>query len=137
MSEVVRGVVVAHSDLAQALVRAVEAIAGVRGALVPISNEGVGPEEFRRRIEASVGDGPAIIFVDLSSGSCAFSGRLAAGNCGDAAVLTGVSLPMLLDFVFHREMGLRDLVRRLVRKAQEETHCYMFEVSGADRPVSH
>ncbi len=37
MSEV-RGVVVAHGDLARCLVETAESIAGVSGALVPISN---------------------------------------------------------------------------------------------------
>ncbi len=45
MSEV-RGVVVAHANLASALVGAVEAISGVRGALAPVTNERCSPEQL-------------------------------------------------------------------------------------------
>ncbi|MFQ5678631.1 MAG: PTS sugar transporter subunit IIA [Gemmatimonadota bacterium] len=118
MSEPIRGVVVAHADLAAALTRAVECIAGVADALAPISNDGSGPEEVRRAVETAVGGGPAIVFTDLSSGSCALVGRMVAGHRNQVAVLTGANLPMLLDFVFHREMEFGPLVERLVSKGR-------------------
>lgn len=118
MSEPVRGVVVAHADLAAALVRAVERIAGVEGRLQPLSNEGLGPEALRRRLASAVGEGPAIVFADLASGSCALAGRMAASGEGRCAVVTGVNLPMLLDFVFHADMDLDALLARLVHKGR-------------------
>lgn len=121
MSEAVRGVVVAHADLAPAFVRAVEGISGVSGVLVPVSNEGVGPEELRRRVAAACAEGPVIIFVDLASGSCAFTCRLVARDSDRLAMVTGANLPMLLDFVFHRELPLEELVERLVQKGRAET----------------
>ncbi len=121
MSEPARGVVVAHADLAEAFVRAVERISGVAGALVPVSNEGLGPEELTDRVERACGPGRAVIFVDLASGSCAFAGRLVARRSPALGIVTGASLPMLLDFVFHREMPLDRLVDRLVAKAHAET----------------
>lgn len=117
-SREVRGVVVAHADLAHALVRAVEAISGVRGALVPVSNEGCSPEELRRLVEEAAGSAPAVLFVDLASGSCAFTGRLVARTTPDVAVVTGANLPMLLDFVFHRELELGALVERVREKGR-------------------
>lgn len=124
MSEPVRGIVLAHADLAGALVRAVERISGVRDALTPISNEGLRPEELRERLEAETGDRPAIIFADMASGSCAFAGRVVQRGRGNVAVLTCVSLPMLLDFVFHREMELPELAERLLYKARAATHLH-------------
>ncbi|UCG74877.1 MAG: hypothetical protein JSV95_08925 [Gemmatimonadota bacterium] len=116
MSEV-RGVVVAHGELASALVRAVEGISGVEEALEPLSNEGCTPDELARRVRRATGQGPAIVFVDMASGSCAFAGRRIARE-GTIAVVSGVNLPMLLDFVFHRDMDLRSLAERVLAKGR-------------------
>jgi mannose/fructose-specific phosphotransferase system component IIA len=120
MSDPVRGVVLAHAQLAEALVRAVEQISGVTDALHPISNEGLRPEELHTRLEAAVSGEATIIFVDLSSGSCALAGRVIARGSDDIAILTGVNLPMLLDFVFHRDMSLPELTKRLLHKGRAE-----------------
>lgn len=131
-----RGVVVAHADLADALVRAVSRIAGIADALTPLSNETRGPEEMRRIVEAACGAGPALVFTDLASGSCALAGRLAAARAGRTAVVTGSNLPMLLDFVFHRDMELEALVERLVRKGREGIGAPVpGPVTGQDRDV--
>lgn len=127
MSEPALGVVVAHAELARAFVHAVERISGTPGALVPVTNEGAGPEELCRRVTEACGEGPAIIFVDLASGSCAFAGRVAARGAARRAVVTGASLPMLLDFVFHREMPLPDLVDRVVAKGRAEAAGHVLE----------
>lgn len=131
----VSGVVVAHEDLARALVQAVEHISGVRDALQPVSNESCTPDELERRVESTAGPGPAIVFVDMASGSCAFAGRRVARRSGKIAVISGVSLPMLLDFVFHREMALPELAERLVHKARSDTVVHVSpESTGGDGP---
>lgn len=117
MAEVV-GVVVAHADVGEALVRAVEGISGVRGALRPVSNQRCTPSELERRVEEAVGEGPGVVFVDMASGSCAFASRRVAARTDRIAVVTGVSLPMLLDFVFHREMSPGELAERVVGKGR-------------------
>jgi len=121
MSEAVplRGVVLAHGRLAEGLVSAVERISGVDDALVPLSNEGLGPERLRTLLDDAVGSSGAIVFSDMASGSC---GMAALGTCRDRgrlAVVCGVNLPVLLDFVFHREMPLDELVARLVDKGHQ------------------
>ena len=120
------GVIVAHADVAGALVRAVEGISGIRDALIPLSNRDCTPEELERRVADSVGPGPAVVFVDLGSGSCAHVGRRVGRRAGDVAVITGVNLPMLLDFVFHRDMPLPELAERLEHKAHSETRVDLF-----------
>ena len=108
MSEVLRGVVVCHGRLAGALVDAAEQISGVTGALQAVSNTGCDRGTLEERVAAAVGSGPALVFVDLSSGSCLFAAlnRLRANT--SAKVVTGVNLAMLVDFVFHRELPLED-----------------------------
>ena len=118
MSGPVVGVVVAHADLARALVEAVERISGVEGVLHPLSNDSCTPEELQRRVRECSGDGPAVVFVDLASGSCAFAARRVGRSCSGVAVVSGVNLPMLLDFVFHRDMELPALVSRVVEKGR-------------------
>jgi mannose/fructose-specific phosphotransferase system component IIA len=114
MSEPLRGVVVSHAELAGALVGAVRAISGVDDALVPVSNEGCDPKALAARIEAAIGGVPAVLFVDLPGGSCLTSAiRLAHGHA-DVAVVTGVNLAMLLDFVFHRDVSPGEAARRAV-----------------------
>jgi mannose/fructose-specific phosphotransferase system component IIA len=113
MSEL-RGVVVSHAELASALVSAVRAISGVEDALIPVSNEGCDPKALAARIEAAVGGAPAVLFVDLPGGSCLTSAiRLAHGHA-EIAVVTGVNLAMLLDFVFHRDLSPAEAARRAV-----------------------
>jgi mannose/fructose-specific phosphotransferase system component IIA len=104
MSEALRGVVVCHGRLAGALVDAAEQISGVTGALLAVSNTGCDRGTLEERVEAAVGDGPAVVFVDLASGSCLFAvlNRLRAN--ARAKVVTGVNLAMLVDFVFHRSL---------------------------------
>lgn len=132
MSDSVRGIVLAHADLAEALVRAVERISGVHDALVPISNEGLRPEELRDRLERETAGGPAVIFADLASGSCAFASRVVARRCGHVAVVTGASLPMLLDFVFHRDLPLGELAERLLEKGRAGMHAHLSGADGRD-----
>lgn len=114
MSEV-RGVVLAHGPMAEAMVDAVRRIAGdAADGLVPLSNEGKGPKELRRELDEVMGEGTVLVFVDLRAGSC---GMAALSSCRDDArriVLTGVNLPMLLDFVFHRSLPVDELVDRIV-----------------------
>lgn len=110
-----RGIVVGHGDLAGGLVDAVRRIAGsAADALTPLSNEGRSPQQLVADLEAMAGPGAVIVFVDLQAGSC---GLAALASCRDnalRAVVCGVNLPMLLDFVFHRTLPVEELVSRLV-----------------------
>ena len=55
-----------------------------------------------------------MLFVDLPGGSCLTSAiRLAHGRA-EIAVVTGVNLAMLLDFVFHRDLSPAEAARRAV-----------------------
>ncbi len=117
--EKVRGVIIAHSSLANGLASAVRQIAGVgEDALVTISNEGRGPEGLLAELRAAVGDAPVVIFTDLASGSCAFAARKVAMERPATAIVSGVNLPVLLDFVFHRDLPLQSLVERLIEKGK-------------------
>src|SRR2546426_3399846 len=108
MSEPLRGVIVSHAAVAQALLAAVAAITGVRDALVPVSNDGCDTGALADRLNQAIDNKPAVLFVDLPGGSCLTSSvRLARGQT-DLAGGTGGDPPMLLHFLFHPELPPRD-----------------------------
>ena len=101
MSEHLRGVVVSHGQVAQALVDAVRQITGSADHLVAVTNVDCGREALVERLAAAVGDGPAVVFVDLPSGSCLQASLLYLRGHAQVAGVAGVNLAMLLDFVLH------------------------------------
>lgn len=108
------GVVIGHGTLAAALVDAVHRIAGDDSGLVAISNTDCDRGTLEERILAAVGDGPAIVFVDMPSGSCLFAAMRRLQTVPNARVVTGVNLAMLLEFVFHRDGDVDAVAARLV-----------------------
>lgn len=118
-SEPARGVVVAHGGLAEGLVDAVRQIAGVTPEeLVGVPNRGLGCEELCARTRAALAPARNLIFTDLPSGSCHLAALIVVREMPEIPVVTGVNLPMLLDFVFNRALGFDELVPRLAEKAR-------------------
>jgi len=101
MSEALRGVVVCHGGLAAALAEAVEQITGIRGRLTPVSNSAYDRDALEQRIADAIAGGPAVVFVDMPSGSCLFAAMHRLHGESQVRVVTGVNLAMLIDFVFH------------------------------------
>lgn len=133
----VLGVVLAHGDMARGMVDAVVRIAGVEpDSVVAVSNEGRSPEQIEEELERVIRDRRAVVFTDLHTGSCAFVARLACRGRGERAVVFGVNLAMLLDFVFHHELSLEELVPRLLTKGRESVRAVPESLAHADTPVS-
>jgi|ERR687895_473319 mannose/fructose-specific phosphotransferase system component IIA len=112
MSDELRGVVVCHGSLADALVRAAEQISGLNGALISVSNTGCDRETLEDRVLAAVDGRPAVVFVDLASGSCLFAVLKRLRTEQLVKVVTGVNLAMLVDFVFHRSLSPAEAATR-------------------------
>lgn len=120
----VRGIVLAHGDMARGVVDAVSHIAGIGGDfLVPISNKGLGPDALAEEIVRMAGDGPTIVFTDLQSGSCGFAARRCLQAMPQIVVICGVNLPILLEFVMRRQMPLEQLVPFLLNKGRAAINC--------------
>ena len=114
-----RGIVLAHGDMARGMVDAVRAIGGIdEDVLVPMSNRGLSPQSLAEQVRVLSAGRPTIVFADLPGGSCGFAARLLSRSVPGITVICGVNLPMLLDYVTHREMALEPLVERLVTKAK-------------------
>jgi mannose/fructose-specific phosphotransferase system component IIA len=119
------------------MVDAVERIAGMEeGALLPLSNEGKSPEALQAELGGVLDPGPAIIFTDLSSGSCALSAMVCCRDNPSHVVLFGANLPILLDFVFNRDLPLQELVPRLLEKGRESLKSSLELPADAHPPVS-
>jgi len=112
MSEELRGVVVCHGPLAGALVQAAEQISGLSGVLVPVSNTGCDRGALEDRVISAVGGRPAVVFVDLASGSCLVAVLKRLRSEEQVKVVTGVNLAMLVDFVFHRSLAPEEAASR-------------------------
>jgi len=119
MSDTSRGIVMAHGVLAQALVDEAERITGQHGVLVAVSNSGGDRAEIERRVEAAVGEGPAVIFVDMPCGSCFFAAMRMERERKDVRVVTGTNLPMLLDFLSHQALPPVEGAARAVSKGHD------------------
>ena len=114
-----RGIVIAHGDMAEGLVTAVRHITGIEeGVLVPLSNRECSPEDLTKRVADQLDGGPAVLFTDLQAGSCGFAARRLTRERPDVPVVCGVNLPLLVDFVMHRDMDPRALLERLVEKGR-------------------
>lgn len=115
----VMGVVLAHGPMARAMVDAVRRIAGDKAdALVPLSNDHKGPEALRDELDRTMGDRSVVVFTDLQSGSCGMAALATCRDGGRRLVVCGVNLPMLLDFVFHRDLPVDELADRLVESGK-------------------
>ena len=112
MSEPLKGIVVSHSALAQGLVDAVRQITGESEALVPVSNDGCDGTALARRLSDAVGTGSAVVFVDLPGGSCLQAAVRQMRESAAIAVVAGVNLAMLLDFIYHRNLSPGEAARR-------------------------
>lgn len=117
--DVVRGIVIAHGPMGRAMVDAVRRIAGdAADALVPLSNDGKGPAELKQELDDLIGEARAIVFTDLQAGSCCMA---AMSTCRDGTrrvVVSGVNLPMLLEFVFHTDLPLGELGERVQERGR-------------------
>jgi mannose/fructose-specific phosphotransferase system component IIA len=132
----IKGILVTHGAMAGGMVDAVRGITGAPAdALVAVSNDGRRPEELQAEIMSLVGDGPTLVFTDLGAGSCTLAARLTCRERRRVALVAGVNLPMLLEFVFHRTEPLDMLAERLVEKGRAGVLLVISPPTHADRPV--
>jgi mannose/fructose-specific phosphotransferase system component IIA len=120
----VRGVLLSHGAMAAGMVDAVRHITGAdEEALVPLSNRGMSPESLAAEVTRLLGGAPGIVFTDLPSGSCGFVARRLAQGTPGIVVVSGVNLPMLIDFAMNRTVPMKELVPRLLNRGRAAICC--------------
>lgn len=112
MSEGLRGVVVSHGKVGAAMVDVVRGITGDADALVAVSNEGCSRNSLAALVADAVGDDNCVVFVDLAGGSCFQAAATLQRDRPTLAVVGGVNVAMLLDFVHHRDESVTDAAAR-------------------------
>jgi mannose/fructose-specific phosphotransferase system component IIA len=133
------GVLLGHGDMPAGMVDAVRHITGCEGdALVAVSNRGMSPDGLAAAVRAAVGEGPAVVFTDLQSGSCGFVARRLLQATPGLVVISGVNLPLLIEFAMNRHLAAEELVPRLLAKGRAAIGCAPAVLDeNADRTVSN
>lgn len=134
---VVQGVLVAHGSFAEGVLDAVQRITGIGDAVTAVSNRGLGPDALAQAIVEVLDGGPAILFTDLKSGSCGMTAHRLLRDRPGLRVISGVNLPMLLEFALHRNQPISTLIPRLIDKGRAAIGCSPDERTDADRPAAN
>ena len=94
-----RAVIAGHGDVAAGFVSAVQQIAGLGAVFRAVSNASLDVASIEAAIARAISEHRAtIVFTDLPAGSCTIAARKATRALTGVSVVTGVNLPMLLDF---------------------------------------
>ncbi len=119
MSDTPRAIIAGHGEFAAGLQSAVEQITG-RGALfIPISVQKLSAADIENLLrQRMVESGVRVIFTDLQAGSCTMAARRILRGMGDAVLIAGVNLPILLDFVFAEGMSPPEAARHSAERGR-------------------
>lgn len=117
------GIIVTHGRLAEELIRTAELIVGniedcyaISGSV--LSDEGV-VKRIREIIDKS-GSSRLLLFVDHYGGSCCINCVRAVEDVNGVKVISGVNLPLLLDFASKRNiMEFDEMVKRIIDRGKE------------------
>ena len=118
----VPALLVMHADLAEALLHAASAVYGPIEGIEVLSNSGLSREALEARIVEQVTHWRrgGLVLTDFWGGSCHTCGLKATRGRGEILLLTGVNLPVLLDYLHNRDrFTASELAERLQTKGRE------------------
>lgn len=119
----VRGIIIGHGDFAKAMVNTAEHIVGEQVGLVILSNRGCSCDSLADHVADIVKKDDlenTIIFLDLPGGSCTISCYKVLKNYPSLKIISGINLPMLIEFFVLREKySAQDLVPILLKKGRD------------------
>ncbi len=128
-AQMILGILATHGGLGAELRRTAESILGPQDALAIVSNSGKAPDTLLAELEALIVPGQrAVLFVDLLGGSCGHVCALVQRRHPQVLLAGGVNLPMLLEFLYHRQrVGPGELRERLISRGCEGIRCLGWE----------
>lgn len=116
-------IIITHGDFGAAMLRAAERMLGPQARCAAISlAEGMGPEDLGAQVQARLAEfGPSLMLVDMLGGT-PWNASLRSGLRGNDELISGLSLPLLLEALAGREglaesAGPRALAADLAQKA--------------------
>jgi mannose/fructose-specific phosphotransferase system component IIA len=117
-------VIVAHGNVAQCLMEAVQGILGKQSNWLAVSNTGMGLDELNEAVEGSVkslsADCEVVVISDMPGGSCHHVCQEVVAACDNVRALTGVNLMMLLEFFVKRDRtGLDELIHMVKERGRD------------------
>jgi mannose/fructose-specific phosphotransferase system component IIA len=119
----VTGVIIGHGRFAEAILASAAKIVGEQPDVEVVSNENFSCETLSARIAQLVQerkDEDTLVFLDLPGGSCTISCYTVLKDHRELNVISGVNLPMLLEFFMLRDKYTAgELVPILIKKGKE------------------
>ena len=113
----VRAVVAGHGDFATGMISAVDQITGRGAVFAAMTNRDLSMDDITKNLESLIDrSGAAVVFTDLPAGSATVAARRVQRTRPDLVVVTAISLPVLLDFVFQGDLAAADAARHAVEK---------------------
>jgi len=117
------GVLVTHGVLGEELLRTASTILGAQSDVLTLSNAGLSADGLQDAIQRLVTgvpeEAPIVIITDLAAGSCGIASRRLGVNGRVLRKITGVNLPMLLEFLHYRDtLPLDELLPRMEAKGK-------------------
>ncbi len=130
MSGTVRATIVTHGALGAEFLKTAQAILGPQQDCAFVTNAGKSIDQLMAELEEHLrgDDGPQVLFVDLMGGSCGHVCALVQRRFPRILLVTGVNLPMLLEFLHHRgRVPLPELKERLLDRGREGIRAFGWE----------
>ncbi|MFO7915609.1 MAG: hypothetical protein R6U43_07940 [Candidatus Krumholzibacteriales bacterium] len=126
-SENIVGIIITHGSLAEELKKTVNLILGRVDGLVPVCSGDLSDDAVIEKIKEIIAGSRAerlVMFVDYCGGSCFNSCFRAVKGLKNAIIISGVNLPVLLDFATKRKiMDFDEMVDHLVKRGRESISC--------------
>jgi len=115
----IRGVMLTHGNLGEALIQTAERIVGPVKNLSNVSSTGMSPKDLKIHLEKLVQsddeiNSACLIFVGLKGGHPWHVACRIARHHPNVSVISGVNLPMFLSFLIKREsLSFSELIKQL------------------------